>query len=282
LIKHIVRINGGLGNQLFQYAFGLALSSATNSIVKFDLYDLKHNTGFSIREFHLNNIIKKKQICSRLERYLYLFRRVKRFKYFHFLFPLICIEKKFTYDPIYFKTTSSTYFIGYWQSFKYLDILSRTDIYNFKILFNDLTYPIFNTDNSVCIHVRRGDYLKLKNLYIILDFDYYYKAICQIKKINPDISDFIVFSDDIDLAKELLSFDHIRFHFVNNEAISDYCQFKMMIKFKYFIIANSTFSLWAAFLSNTNEKFIISPKNWFTVQSNLSISDLIPLNWIKL
>jgi hypothetical protein len=137
--------------------------------------------------------------------------------------------------------------------------------------------------NSVSIHIRRGDYLHNKkntSLYATCNSKYYFEAI---KIINSSVEKpfFFVFSDDIPWAKKI--FKNMRnFKFITgNCGELSYIDMQLMSLCKHQIIANSTFSWWAAWLNKNDNKIIISPKNWF-LKNNFDTSDLIPATWLRI
>lgn len=167
---------------------------------------------------------------------------------------------------------------GYFQSEKYfahnrsliLQNLNVDTIYN-KIVtkYKDILSGI-----TVSIHVRRGDYVVLSDKHPVMSLEYYKKAIQYIGKYDR----LIVFSDDIEWCKTNLKFSHAKY--IENEP--DYIDMVLMSKCTHNIIANSTFSWWAAWLNKNKDKIVIAPKEWFGVQRNLSDVDIVPEEWVKL
>lgn len=165
---------------------------------------------------------------------------------------------------------------GYFQSEKYFKhcqnqirkLFSAPDKIKEKIKYK---YSDLLAKNTCAVHVRRGDYLKLKDYHYNLELDYYLKAM----QAFPDFH-FVCFSDDIKWCKENIpAQEFIRDH--------DMVEFHLMSYCKNFIIANSTFSWWASWLSQNKDKIIIapSPKCWFgEKKKHLNVSDLYCENWI--
>jgi len=126
------------------------------------------------------------------------------------------------------------------------------------------------------IHVRRGDYIKFSNHHYVQTLDYFYKAMDYLKN-ETDM--FVIFSDDLDWCKK--NFVGSNLFFVENE--KDYIEMYMMSLCKNNIISNSSFSWWAAWLNNNEEKKVVGPSNWFGPNlSNVIDKDIIPSNWIKI
>ena len=140
---------------------------------------------------------------------------------------------------------------------------------------------LINNKNSVAIHIRRGDYLndpKVRCIHGILGSDYYKKSINYIKKKvkNPF---FFIFSDDIELVKKNFSFfNNKKYIFIDTKSsIND---LYLMSNCKHFIIANSTFSWWGAWLSKNKRKIVCAPKRW--LRARISTPDIIPESWIRI
>ena len=129
--------------------------------------------------------------------------------------------------------------------------------------------------NNICLHVRRGDYVKLySELHLPQTMDYYDEALSYLPK-NMKV---LIFSDDIEWCKK--NFIGDRFIFIDEV---DYISIYIMSKMKHFIIANSSFSWWGAWLSDQDDKIVISPKKWFggsLLNQDIEMK-IIPNNWIK-
>lgn len=293
----IVKLHGGLGNQMFQYAIGRKLSLLDKTELKLDLSFLLDRTprpNFTYRDYNLNIFNLKIELATQEEINLfinYLDSKIKR-KIYTYLFlgrnNKYIDEKQFTCDPDIFKLTGNLYLDGYWQTEKYF-----SDIKN--ILCNDFTIKIsqdkknqemiktIKNTNSVSIHIRRGDYIENKQIYNvhgICDLDYYYSCInLFLKKLkNPH---FFIFSDDHQWAKENLKLDCPMIFVDYNDASKNYEDLRLMSQCRHNIIANSTFSWWGAWLNQNPDKIVYAPQKWFN-DSSRNTKDLIPDQWIKL
>lgn len=281
----IVKLSGGLGNQLFQYFFGQYLKKRFSCNVKY-FNEIGQKPLKSINAFFPNinycnshdlnncNYLFKSHLLYRIERKLLL------------LFPKLCERKLVENGSKYQENISNNtqVFDGYWQSYKYLDAESITLTNNIS-LNNNVTKLILET-NSVFVHVRRGDYLKGKNkgIFEVCSIQYFKKAIELLtnKLKNPT---FFIFSNDIKWAKENLKINKsINLHFVYNKGEnSDITDFLQMLHCKHGIISNSTFSWWAAWLIENKSKNIVAPKDWYKSQKmNSTINDLIPETWTRI
>src|SRR3989344_3678940 len=272
----VVRLKGGLGNQMFQYALGRVLALKNNTELKLNTSFL--NLNFAIgtkRNFSLGVFnIEAKTIESSF--FVILFRRI---------FQRKGREKSFNFDKNILSIGSDVYLEGYWHSPKYFagyeDIIRKD--FTLKNLptknIQNLAKEIQNT-NSLCIHVRRGDYVGNK-YYVVINNEYYKKGIEYISS-KTAVEKIYVFSDDIEWCRANLSFG-IPTMFVGDEYAGEKGEGHMylMSKCKYFIIANSSFSWWGAWLALFKDKIVICPKQWFG-DASIDTSDLIPESWIRI
>lgn len=290
----IIKITGGLGNQLFQYSFGKYLSLKFNTELKFDVKTVFNSKNFTnrligITDFNVeitlasDNEVKS---CKNFNRgYLARIERKLNQK-----FPLINRNYIVEYPTMKIinelKQNTNYYFDGYWQSYKYLSsikIILQNEItlkhtYPNKI-FIDWLKKIENSQ-SISIHIRRGDYISIKKNfehYGICSKKYYENAIHYISS-NCTNPIFYIFSDDLKWSKE--NFIGRQFIFITGNQPSE--DMYLMSKCKHNIIANSTFSWWAAWLNQNIEKIVIAPKTWFKESINESTINLIPKAWIRI
>ena len=279
-----VKVFGGLGNQMFQYAFAQYLG-INNNEVKINISDYKihkHHNGFELeRIFDIRENIES-ELCH---------FAVNNNKVLNRLITKICKirlsnehEVYENNEAMYIKASSfqeDIYFIGFWQNLCYVnpvkEKLDSTFVFPDLDKHNMVFLESLEDVETVSIHVRRGDYLKEKSLQSVCDRDYYHRAI---KTISECVESprFIVFSDDPEWCRTEFAF--IKPIIVNwNNGNESYKDMQLMSKCKHNIIANSTFSWWGAWLnSNTNKKVII-PKNWFVGRPG---NALIVDGWIGL
>lgn len=278
----IVRFIGGLGNQMFQYSFYKFLE-AKGFIVKADLNDFvdyKLHNGFELeRIFELNlNQADKKDINKFKDSNLDIFSKIKR--------KILGRKKshKYQFDFSFQDLNKNTnlYLDGYWQAKEFIDYGNIKDNFVFKSKPNDLNVKIIKemkSNTSISIHVRRGDYLKLKDVYAECTKEYYQRAILFMEENNLDCN-FYVFSNDISWCKKNLKFDNSKHTFIeHNTGIQSYEDIRLMSCCKHNIIANSSFSWWGAVLNKSQDKKVICPKNWF-VNPKKSKDIFIPNDWI--
>jgi hypothetical protein len=290
----IVKLIGGLGNQLFQYALGrnLALKNDTElklDISGFEIYKL-HNYGL----YHFNiieNIAKDEEIqCfkrTRKQVFSYTIDKISK-RFFPWYKRKYITEPDFSYNSNIFKITKNAYLEGYWQSEKYFTDISETirkeiSVKNEPDELNRNTLTQINITNSVSLHIRRGDYISNKKsmeTHGVPGMDYYMQAqaLIEEKIKNPHI---FVFSDDIEWTRNHLKSD-LPLHFIDHNGVKKNYEDMRLISFcKHHIIANSSFSWWGAWLSNNPQKIVIAPKKWFN-KPDINTKDLIPEYWIRL
>jgi hypothetical protein len=255
----IIKIHGGLGNQLFQWSFGKYLSEISNHDIKFDISFYQNTSNNNTkRHFYLSN------------------------------YPLIgdyfapntdldnynIIYDNFFYREFELKNQQNYYFDGYWQSEKYFKKISS--VIKKSLLSNSITLSNLRSKikkNSVSLHVRRGDYLTSDGAHTVLPIEYYRMAL---EKID-NYENIYVFSDDIEWCKKNIKFDKVSYVENNDNPIDDLL---LMSLCDHNVISNSTFSWWAAWLNTNNDKKIIAPKNWFGPKLRINSSDIIPDSWI--
>lgn len=304
----ITRIQGGLGNQLFQYAAGFAAARANKTTLYLDITGLeRHVEGHLDRGFMLDSFNTKGQVVP--PKTLFRFRYGRRleslfpitrthFKQLVFeeepaskshFFKANYLVKPFTYrfEPdVTEKRKGIVYLDGYWQSYRYFEHL-MTEIENeFKPLKSfdsavaELQQRIASSE-SVAVHLRRTDYITTafgQKHFLSLPLGYYQKALAAIAAQHTNINLF-VFSDDIPWCKE--NFDtELPLTFVANDNPLD--DFYLMRACKHQIIANSSFSWWAAMLNANPHKMVVSPARWYNNVPASDMNDLLPVSWIKI
>lgn len=291
-----LRISGGLGNQMFQYAAGLSLAKSKNTTLGICLEILENREvgeGYTYRKFELESVFNlppfKKVLGEQIDFYLDhgigIFQKIKRKLIPHSVF----IEKSLEFDPRFLSLKSESVIDGYFQSEKYIltnqnEIL---DAFGFQLQKLNSKSKELSTnfpEDTLAIHVRRGDYVQNKAINSVhgsCSIDYYHKGVERLKQ--NGISKIFVFSDDPEWVKQNLSFD-IETEYVDwNEKDDSWQDMYLMSKSKYFIIANSSFSWWGAYLSQVQGKKVIAPSRWFADDlKNQQTKDLIPASWIKI
>lgn len=271
----LLRLNGGLGNQMFQYAFSKALAHKYRQKIYFDHSQFEgSNRKYSLDLFDFN-ISPSTEIDP---------EDIKDYECFlmqesHFNFDRNALRALDGYNLI-----KNIFLIsGYWQSYKYFSSISKLVRVDYRLTYKiDKTYyeiqEKIKNSKSVMIHVRRGDYLLNGNLekHGVIDIEYIKKGMTYyIDRLPKPV--FFVFSDDIEWCKANIP------QFKNTVFFEKDCDegktsFSLMRQCQHFLISNSTFSWWAAWLSDYKKKHVICPKNWFR-ENDIDTSDLIPPNW---
>jgi len=290
----VIKVNGGLGNQMFQYAFGRAISLQLNTQLKLDVswFNEIPKTD-TIREYELNCFNIKPLIASddeikKTKGPIGLFpKRVSSFlRKMNILFESSYVmEKEFYYNPAMLLSVDNSYFEGYWQSYRYFDkykeVIKKDFLENYSLSKDKQNIlEKVKSCNTISLHIRRGDYVSnanANNYHGVSSLKYYYEAIKYIKdKIeNPY---FIIFSDDIDWVKKNLKVESPLLFIENQNNDRPFDDIYLMSLCKHNIIANSSFSWWGAYLNMNSNKIVIAPKKWFN-DSSKNTNDLIPTDW---
>lgn len=296
----IVNIIGGLGNQLFQYAFAVALKIHNpNEDV---LLDITHFNSFFFRKykgrnlhngFELDNILDKVVIPKAkasqiilLSNYIpnYLISRFVR-KYLPKRKHEYLEKIDFKFDPDALSQKGNIYYEGYWQVANYfIEIEDQIkNAFKFQPLDNENLKWIEKLQNtkSVSIHVRRGDYVNNKGFGGICDLNYYSKALNYVLS-NIEEPIFYVFSNDIEWCENNIRplMNGAECIFINhNRGKNSYKDMQLMSFCRTNIIANSSFSWWGAFLNNNEEALVIAPAKWNNFSENI---DVYHPRWIKI
>ncbi|MBB5440700.1 hypothetical protein HDC92_004403 [Pedobacter sp. AK017] len=266
----ISKIKEGIGNQLFQYAAARSLSLRHHVPV---LMDIAHYFTSAVRKFELG-YFNIPGIETNLELYAEVVFGVYKEPHFH-------------YDPTFGQRKGNIYLDGFWQSEKYFKDIRAVLLEELKVKDSYVSHlqPVVNTiknEHSVAVHIRRGDYVskRFSDTHGVLPYDYYARAIALLAiKVLPIKLYF--FSDDMEWVKDNVVVDHPH-EFISQSVTKNHLEdFHLMSQCRHHIIANSSFSWWAAWLNDYPEKQVIAPEKWF---NNLphDTKDLIPETWIKI
>jgi len=282
----IVKLKGGLGNQLFQYAFGRNLAIKNNCELKLDVGEFKKD---NLRDYELFEFNIKAEIASNyeLKNYNRFSNRRLNYMFCKINNSIYIVEKNKLLNNDVLKKKKDIYLDGYWQSEKYfMDIedIIREEFKPVKCLsvVNRELINQIKTCNSVSIHIRRGDYAsnpKTKLVHGLCPKEYYYKGIECISS-NTKEPVFFIFSDDINWVKNNININFPAIYVENNNGKNSFLDIMLMKECKHNIIANSTFSWWGAWLNNNCHKIIVTPEKWF--KSMNKKNDLIPEGWLQI
>ena len=262
---------GYLGNAMFQYAALLGVADKTGLSPVYD-FNKKGNMCTLHEIFNLNkveNMPSHEQVHG--------IRKVIKEPNFHFSEDMFSVEDNVGLN-------------GYFQSEKYFKHIEKSIRSEFKFsrkvsdecdnrikILKDQT----NNSSMIGIHVRLGDYLKLEHLYVpLIKTDYYKKAVEFFDDNIKEDKTYVICSDNVELCKQ--SFQGTNFLFASEGTPEqDMC---LLSKCNHIVMANSSFSWWAAWLNNNKDKKVISPSNWFVPNENDSknTKDLYCDDWIKM
>lgn len=273
----VINISGGLGNQMFQYAFLLAMREATGDeclmdVSKYATYKL-HN-GFELAEvFNISARCATKEELKRVTRYTTNYKLSRVFRKF---LPkkkteVLEFENGTSYIPnIYNEATGDLFYEGIWQNEKYFSQVRHIILKEFSYKHpmntqNEETSKKFTEKLTISLHIRRGDYLLHKNYIGLCGIEYYTAAINYVKaKYGANIQ-FAIFSNDMSWCQEniLPLIKGYGCTLVDwNKGQDSYNDIRLMGYCKVNIIANSSFSWWAAYLNQNEDKEIIAPAKW--------------------
>ena len=292
----IVKLLGGLGNQMFQYAMGKRLAILHGTEMQFEIDGLE--AGEDIRKTYELGVfnIPNEEFVSVIE--LSEYKRKTKFKSKGLQNLSNKLNKRsmvvenghFPFNQSFVDaSTENCYVRGLWQSEKYfIDVEEeiRSD-FEFKFPMTgdnlNLAQELNETMNSVALHVRRGEFAnnpKFNKLIGSCDAEYFKRAISEVENRVGKVK-YYVFSDDLEWAKTNLPLgDDATFVDYNSEK-DHYRDIQLMSLCKHNIISNSTFSWWGAWLNRNPDKVVVAPKKWFAGWQ-YDTKDLIPENWTRL
>lgn len=266
---------GRLGNQMFQFAATVGIARKANQGFAFP----KENTEVPSVEDFKDGV--RREVYFDLPKYFPNVERtlapLEQIQTYH-----IAQEPYFHFCPDLFTVPNQTNLMGYFQTEKYFEHCSDLILGYFQ--FNneiekqaENNFPSFpDKVEYVSIHLRRGDYAGLQQFHPVMDADYYFDAMTQF--MDKDYC-FLIFSDDIDYAKELFGQQENIVYIEGNDPAVDMC---MMTMCDHNVIANSSFSWWGAWLNTNTNKKVVAPKKWFgpAYKGIHDTKDLYPQSWI--
>ncbi len=301
----ITWLTGGLGNQMFQYAAGLALAHRRRTVLKMDVSwfredpEFEEHNRYALSCFNISehfatceevdrlrgvSFTKSERLAASLARRLHFYRYAKGFE----RRGKRHAPETSAFDPGFFALPDETYLEGMWQSEKFFAPIA--DLVRLQFSFRYPASPVveetirqIESGPSVAVHFRRGDYVSnpaFARGIGAVDLDYYYGALEILRGRHSDLS-LYVFSDDIDAVEKEFR-PPGRCHFVRSTGKwNSFDKIRMMSRCDHAIIANSTFSWWAAWLNPSPSKTVIAPDPWF-VEDELRGRDVVPESWMRL
>ena len=270
----IVKIIGGLGNQMFQYALLVALRETFREEILMDVSTFasyKLHNGFELERVF--TITAQKATASEIQSLTHYTHNYRLSRIYRRLFPVKSTEKiengRCRFDETVLIDDRSLYYDGIWQNYLYFDRFKDKikQEFTYSIPLDDRNMKVekdFRENLTVSLHIRRGDYLRHKNYIGLCGLDYYTAAVEYVKgKYGPDIN-FAVFSNDMPWCEEhILPMLGGRYLSVDwNIGMDSYKDMRLMSACRVNIIANSSFSWWAAYLNEHLDREIVAPKKW--------------------
>lgn len=294
----IVKFHGYLANIMFEYALGLYLAKKNSATLKFDLteytepwYKAKNlkDCRYALEPFGIDicgHTATAKEIAT--------FKRYEKRTGWQYIIQnnLFADETKYIkqngllFEPRVLNAGDGSFLDGYWQCEKYFPDMREELSTVFSLKHppsgrNEEFANLINASNAVCLHVRRGDYAsspKYSGVHGTMAEAYYRGARAYMHVRISDMRLF-VFSDDIPWARENLGLPADTIYIEgNNETPHE--DLRLMSLCKHFIIANSTFSWWGAWLSRNENPIVIAPALWFR-DPRFDSADIVPERWIK-
>jgi hypothetical protein len=288
----IVRLRGGLGNQLFQYAAGRALALRVGTELKLDLAEFEQ-PGPRVYELHRFNVCEsflepgeKRRIGRWLRRRRHKWGRAldavwpwRVMRYVH--------DRETGFDPQVLRVRGDAYLAGFWQREEYFADIAEVIRREFAFRAgpderNATTLAeIAAGGNAVCVHVRRGDYLdpQMHSLFGLCGPEYYRRAM-DLMRARVAGPRFFLFSDDPAWTRGNFDIDARTRLVDHNVGSRDHEDLRLMAACRHFIIANSSFSWWGAWLSPFGEKIVVAPRIWLA-DAERSGFDPCPAGWIR-
>ena len=277
-----VKLTGGLGNQMFQYAYAKSLQSKGYDVVLDSSIYVSYilHGGCQLDEYDISlSVIDKKE-----NRFLQKLKNKLGIK------PLnLWEEELLSFDKKHLHPNNGIVINGYFQSEKYFSKIREVLLHDFSIkrelsfYAKEIEEKIKNSKNSCSIHIRRGDYIsnqETQKVHGSCDLEYYSIAMEVIESENQVVNYFI-FSDDIVWVKDNLKIVNAIF-VDNNEKRIPHEDIYLMSLCQNNIIANSSFSWWGAWLNSYHKKLVVAPKRWFADEKLfLQSQDIVCESWIQ-
>lgn len=298
-----VKIHAGLGNQMFQYAFGRALSLKNHDQLRVDpamLYDVLKTRSIAPRNYALSTVFAinpQFNWTSRMQTVIKVPYLSKAFnRYYPRIFGALGVwrylqeKKHYTFDAGTYNATGNLYLDGFWQTEKYFKAYEATirKDFSFRAPLQGATAQLageIRNSNAVCLNVRRQEIFSdatLRAMYDVASPEYYDSAIQLMKeKAGAGIVVFVI-SDDIGWCRKNMKIN-AEHRFIGTEHYG--AEFRdalqLMTLFKYFILPNSSFAWWGAWLAEPPDKVVIAPRRWNRTPG-VDNPDLLPEAWIAL
>lgn len=288
-------LQGGLGNQMFQYAIARALSEHYQSTFLLDRswFDVPQSETtprpYQLDLLQIQNVANSDLIFPKKPNKL-----IKALQGFIPANPIVYYQQNaFEFDPSLFRlkrmAERDLFLFGYWQAYPYLEVIRPILQTEFKTKAPTPNHyqaylQQIRSSESVMLHIRRGDYVNSPSaakFHGVLPLSYYQQAIEVLLLQKPD-SHFFIFSDDLPWAKEALP-KNLKITFVENALQADAAaqELQLMTECKHHIIANSSLSWWGAWLKQDCNGLVFTPNRWIS-DNSLDLSNLLPSSWHRI
>jgi Glycosyl transferase family 11 len=284
----VARIDGGLGNQMFQYAYGRYLADKHRSELVLDLRSFKHQPphGFMLDRFQVGATLIDTTVIKRMPRaYQDVLSRSWLPDFLRSTSLRRIKERPFGFHEKYLRAGDDSYLVGYWQSEKFFPGQRDALLQEFQLRFpvgTDTKRVVeqMHGVRSIALHIRRGDYVtnpEAARIYESIGVDYYRRCLELWAEQYEGVEVFI-FSNDLAWCRKRFMLPW-KTHFVDHVAGRDAHEDLIMLSHSQAVaIANSTFSWWAAYLNQRVEKRVFAPSHWFR-PNTLDASNIYPSDW---
>lgn len=261
-----VKVQGGLGNQMFQYAFSRYLASAGNEVL---LNISEYNIHHYHNGFELAKVFGISEKCNLLECSFSTKQSSIVFRLFRKLFDVRVTNSAEYYEneeiPVpHIKYYANIFFIGVWGRLDYINSIEEEirEAFVFRQELTGKNLQLSNylkRENTVSVHIRLGDYIGNANLGGVCDKKYYETALNIFNNMSSNFK-YIIFSDDCKTARTLFSFPEDSIYVDWNKKEDSYIDMRLMSMCKHHILSNSTFSWWGGYLNPSKEKKVVIPR----------------------
>jgi hypothetical protein len=288
-------LQGGLGNQMFQYAIARALSEHYQSTFLLDRswFEVPQSETtprpYQLDLLQIQNVANSNLVFPKKpNRWIRVLQETLSSG------PIVHYQQNaFEFDPSLFRlkrlAERDLFLFGYWQAYPYLEAIRPILKTEFKTKASAPDYyqsylELIRRSESVMLHIRRGDYVNSPSaakFHGVLPLSYYQQAIEVLLLEKPD-SHFFIFSDDLPWAKEALPKD-LKITFIENGLQADAAaqELQLMTECKHHIIANSSLSWWGAWLKQDGKGLVFAPNRWIS-DNSLDLSNLLPSSWRRI
>jgi hypothetical protein len=288
----IARLNGGLGNQMFQFAAARALALRTQATLKLDVSAFSRD---KLRSFDLGGYALTDHVAIASDAELAQCEQ-KKPRGLSLIGKALGVgsaaipairEAQFHYDPALTAAQPPAYVVGYWQSERYFT--DHADQIRRDFTPRDPLEPenaeiadVISRSAAITLHVRRGDYVsdaKTQAVHGVCGLDYYARAMSAVEA-QVAVPHYIVFSDDPDWTRANLASPHPMTFVACNPPSRGFRDIQLMSLCQHHIIANSSFSWWGAWLNGRADKVVVAPRQWFA-SGGKDARDLVPSGWVR-